>query len=395
MRQSTLSLFLLLLLAGCGGSTHDAAAPADAGPGSTDNGTDAGGGGDDGGGGEGGGTPVEAGPFAPGQPITATAEQWTWVPFPNSACGNGAPTGIGVNLNPSATRVLIYLEGGGACWNAETCYQIKTTAYFSTGYTEADFTTESTDATYLAAPGGFFDRTATANPFKDYSYVYVPYCTGDIFGGNNVVALGSNTAHFVGYADMTAFLERIAPTFPSVDRVILAGSSAGGFGALINWEQTQNAFGSIRVDVIDDSGTFMPASVQAEGNGNVQTAIAAWKLDSAIPADCTTCESDPSTTYGYYATKYPDHRAALLSYTADTVLPTYYGVTSAEFTTGLDDVLTTEFQPNPNLGAFIDNASGHVLFLSPTLTSGGVTVEQWITSMVTDGDAGTWVTVKP
>lgn len=390
MRQPPLSMFLVLLLAGCGGSVHNGAGPADGGAGSGDDTADEGGGG---GGGDAGGTQVEAGPFVPGAPITATPGQWTWVPFPNSACGNGSPTGIGVNLSSTATRVLIYLEGGGACWSQETCYTLQTTAYFTTGYTEADFTTESTDATYLAAPGSFFDRTATANPFKDYSYVYVPYCTGDIFGGSNVVSMGSNTAHFVGYADMTAYLERIVPTFPTVDRVILAGSSAGGYGAIINWEQTQNAFGSTRVDVIDDSGTFLPASVEAEGNGQVQTAIAAWKLTATTPPGCTTCASDPSTLYGYYAQKYPDHRAALLSYSQDSVLPTYYGISVTQFTTGLDDVLTTQFQPNANLGAFVDDASGHVLFLTPTLTSGGVTVQSWITSMVTD--ASTWATVNP
>jgi hypothetical protein len=388
MRQPTLSFVLVLLLAACGGSSHNGAAvgpgPGDGGSGSSDGEGDSG---------EGGSIEIEAGAFAPGAPITATPGQWTWVPFPNAVCGNGSATGLGVNLSSTATRVLIYLEGGGACWSEETCYTVGTAQYFTTGYGESDFTSESTDTTYLAAPGGFFDRTAAANPFKDYSYVYIPYCTGDIFGGAAIASMGSHTGHFAGYTDMTAYLERIVPTFPSVDRVILAGSSAGGYGALINWEQAQNAFGSIRVDVIDDSGTFLPASVENEGNGYVQTAIATWKLSSTVPAGCTTCASDASTLYGYYAQKYPDHRAALLSYSQDTVLPSYYGISVAEFTTGLDDVITTQFEPNANLGAFVDDASGHVLFLSPTLASGGVTVQSWITAMVTD--ASTWATVNP
>jgi Pectinacetylesterase len=399
MRQPILSLFLFILLAGCGsggkagGTVANDAGPGDGGSGSvTNTGDDGAEGGAEGGGDDGGTAPVEAGPFVPGAPITATPSQWTWVPFANSACGTGSATGIGVNLSSTGTSVLIYMEGGGACWSEESCYALKTATNF-TGYGQAQFTAESTDPAYLAAPGGFFDRTATANPFKDYSYVYIPYCTGDIFGGNNVMQLGTNTAHFVGYTNVTAFLERIVPTFPAADRVVLSGSSAGGFGALINWEQTQDAFGSIRVDVIDDSGTFMPASVEAEGNGNVQLAITAWKLTSIVPAGCTTCASDPSTLYGYYAKKYPDHRAALLSYTQDSVLPSYYGITTAEFTTGLDDDLTSQFTPNANLGAFIDDAAGHVLFLSPTLASGGVTVQSWITSMVTD--ASTWATVNP
>ncbi|HTQ46108.1 MAG TPA: pectin acetylesterase-family hydrolase, partial [Polyangiaceae bacterium] len=210
-----------------------------------------------------------------GAPITAPADQWTFVPFSNAFCGNGASTGIGINPHAGATRVLVYLEGGGACWSELTCYTTMTAAYFTTGYSAQDFATESTDTTNLAQPGGFFDRTASANPFKDYSFVYVPYCTGDIHAGNNVATYGTNMGHHVGYANMTAYLSRIVPTFPGMQRVVLAGSSAGGYGALFNWWQTQQAFGSVRVDLIDDSGTFLPRDVEMLGSmGDIE---ATWR----------------------------------------------------------------------------------------------------------------------
>jgi hypothetical protein len=390
----TISLPLFLLLAGCGSSSSSNASAGDAGVGDDGSAIDSGGTGDDDAStGSDGSTQTEAGVFTPGTPITATAGQWTWVPFADSSCGNGTPTGIGVNLSSTGTRVLIYLEGGGACWSAETCYALQTAANFSSGYSAADFQTESTDTTYLAAPGGFFDRTAAANPFKDYSYVYVPYCTGDIHGGTVVTQLGTNTAHFVGYNNFTSFLDRIVPTFPTVDRVVIAGSSGGGYGAVLNALQTQSAFGSVRVDVLDDSGTFMPTDVNAEGNGNISLAMTAWNLASIAPADCTTCVSDPSTLYGYFATKFPTHRAGLLSYTQDSVLPSYYGITTAQFTTGLDEDLTQQFAPNANLKAFVVGAAGHVLFFDPTLTTNNVTLQTWVTQMVTDDP--TWATEQP
>ncbi len=242
------------------------------------------------------------------------------------------------------------------------------------------------DTTYLAASGGFFDRTAAANPFKDYSYVYVPYCTGDIHGGTVVTQLGTNTAHFVGYNNFTAYLERLVPTFPTVDRIVIAGSSGGGYGAVLNALQTQSAFGSVRVDVLDDSGTFMPADVNAEGNGNIPLAMTAWNLASIAPADCTTCVSDPSTLYGYWAKKFPTHRAGLLSYSQDSTLPSYYGISTAEFTTGLDEDLTQQFAPNANLKAFVVGAAGHVLFFDPTLTTEATVspCRRGLTQMVTD-----------
>jgi hypothetical protein len=330
--------------------------------------------------------------FVPGTPITAAAGQWTWVPFDDAFCGNGAATGIGINPSSTGTRVLIYLEGGGACWDAETCYTLMTSAYFTTGYTQADFTVESTDVTYLALPGGFFDRTAAANPFKDYSYVYVPYCTGDTFAGNNVTTLGTSTAHFVGHANVTAFLDRLVPTFAGADRVILAGSSAGGYGALHNWWQTQQAFGSVRVDLLDDSGTNMPPDVLPVSNATLTAQIAAWNLAATVPP-CAACATNPPAIWGFYAQAFPTHRAALLSYTQDSVLPSFMGITTAQFTMGLDELVASDITPNANEKAFLLGAAGHVLFFDPLLTQSGVTVQQFVTQMVTDSAA--WATVMP
>ena len=65
--------------------------------------------------------------------------------------------------------------------------------------------------------------TQLANPFRDASFVYVPYCTGDIYGGEAVQTYTSGqtskTVHHMGRANVKAFLSRLVPTFP--------GSGAG------------------------------------------------------------------------------------------------------------------------------------------------------------------------
>jgi hypothetical protein len=300
-----------------------------------------------------------------GSPITATADKWTWVPFADSSCANGTTTGIGVNLTGTpGARALIYLEGGGACWSDLTCYTLMTAANITTGYGETNFAADV--ATELSIPGGFFDRTASANPFKDYNYVYVPYCTGDVFAGNNVAKFTTATTHFAGYTNMGAFLSRIVPTFPDADRIILAGSSAGGFGAALNWWRAQQAFGSIRVDLIDDSGTAMPNSALGQAGVTLEdTQAAAWNLAGAFPPGCTTCSKDLSTLYGFYEKAFPKQRGALLSYTADTVLPSFFGISTAEFTDGLSADVGAYFGASSNLEAFVFAGAGHVLWFTP------------------------------
>jgi hypothetical protein len=321
-----------------------------------------------------------------GQPLTAPSEQWTWVDFPNTACGNGTPTGLAVNLTTKSSRVLIYLEGGGACWSDITCYTLMTAAHFTTGYGQTAF---ATDQAVLALPGGFFDRSAAANPFKDYSYVYIPYCTGDVFAGNNVMAYPSGMGHHVGYANMTAYLERIVPTFPSAERVYIAGSSAGGLGAAYNWWQTQQFFGTIRVDLIDDSGTPMPPDIEAKGMGEAQPR-AVWNIASTLPAGCSACMTSLSALIGFYVQEFPDHRGALLSYVNDSVLPNFYQITTAQFAMGLNELLATYFKPNPELQSFTVDASGHVLWFGPTMAGEPAflpQLQQFLTQMVTDDKA--------
>jgi hypothetical protein len=267
---------------------------------------------------------------------------------------------------------------------------VQTAAYFTSGYDATTFATESADTSYLALPGGFFDRTAAANPFRDYSYVYVPYCTGDIHAGDSVTTLGTATAHFVGYANLTAYLARLVPTFPSASSIVLAGSSAGGFGALYNWDHVQAAFPGVPMTLIDDSGTLMPPDILSKGFGQSAQA-AAWNTAATQPPGCTGCAADFDALYDYYAQEFPTARASLLSYVQDSTLPSYYGIAEADFETGLSEEMSNNLGPSGLWRTFTDDASGHVLWFSPQLASAGVTVQDFVTQQVT-ADAG-WTNV--
>jgi len=327
--------------------------------------------------------------------IVATAGSWSWVPFDNAYCGDGSSVGIGINPSSTGNRVLIYLQGGGACFDEQTCYTLQTAANFNSGYGAAQFALESASTAYLAKPGGFFDRNSAANPFKDYSYVYVPYCTGDVHAGSNVVGIGTHTAHFVGFDNMKAYLSRLYPTFRTAGRIVISGSSAGGFGATLNWWQTQRAFGDVRVDMIDDSGVMMPTDILALGNGADAGEYVVWNLAATLPVDCTACVTALDAIFSFYSAALPNSRGALLSYTADSVLPNYFGITSAQFTTGLNELEATRFDPvlNPNLAYFTFGGSGHVLFFLPGITTNAETLQQFLTLMESDSPA--WGSVHP
>lgn len=384
-----LVLSLSSVLVACGGGAE--------GSGGSNNGGDGGNGGQGttGGsnGGAGGGTitgstsSTTTNTLPPGEPIVTPKEQWTWVPFDNAFCANGSTTGIGANITDKSDKVVIYLMGGGACWSELTCYALQTAVNIDTGYGEAQFDSDS-----KGLNGSLFNRDDPNNPLKDASYFFVPYCTGDVHGGDNPAAMyGDKPTMHVGFKNMTAYLSRIVATFPNVERVLLSGSSAGGFGAALNWWQTQAAFGEARVDLIDDSGPPLPPPYLSESlEGQWR---AAWNLNATLPAECAECQSELSATLPFYATNLPKNRAALLSYTKDKVIASYFTITETKVAEGLG-VLAQDLDPFDNFRYFYVDGNSHVLLGDPAgISQNGVVLQTWITQMLSDDPA--WVSVKP
>ena len=100
-----------------------------------------------------------------------------------------------------------------------------------TGYHAADFT----------SPGsGIFNRTNPANPYKNSTIVYVPYCTGDFHSGDAV----KGSLHFKGRVNLALDIAKVKSAFPNPSRVTLSGSSAGGFGSFFNYETIAQTFGA-------------------------------------------------------------------------------------------------------------------------------------------------------
>src|SRR5258708_11402616 len=70
-----------------------------------------------------GGPVFDGGPPA-GTAITTPKDTWTWVDFPDSACSEGTPTGIGLYPSSTSSNLILYMQGGGACWDYLTCYTL-------------------------------------------------------------------------------------------------------------------------------------------------------------------------------------------------------------------------------------------------------------------------------
>jgi hypothetical protein len=340
-----------------------------------------------------------------GGPIVAPDHEWTWVPVPGSRCINNSETGFGVNLDAASTKLVIFMNGGNACFNVGSCL---VTANVD-GYGQAKFDREK-----AGLNGAAFDRTANENYFRDWSYVYLPYCSGDVFAGTKgTTTLEGSTYTFQGYTNVGLFLERIVPTFPNVTEVMLTGVSAGGFGAFTNYDQVATAFGpNVKVTLIDDSGppmnaSFVPACLQAHFANT-------WGLNDGPLAACgPACTASADGTFmvpflEYMLTKYPDRNFGLISSAQDSTIRTFWGYgnnncsmlspgfqppayTGPRFQMGLIDLRDNVFSAHNNAKLYMPNGTRHVWQNSPTWTinENGVVLQDWIRQAIEDDAAWT------
>ncbi|MBM4380261.1 MAG: hypothetical protein FJ086_13350 [Deltaproteobacteria bacterium] len=319
-----------------------------------------------------------------GAPITAANETWTWVEFAESRCANGTPTGLAVNLTNRSKKVLVYLQGGGSCWTAQYCA-------FGAAVHMKDTVGEATVLGEAQHPAMqlLFDRTRADNPFKDASFVYVPYCTGDLHSGTNVSAynaLGFTDVHHVGARNLDAYLRRLAPTFADADKVWLMGISAGGFGVTVNGWRFQKAFPNARVDVLDDAGPLVqPMAFDA----TYALFVDRWKPE--FPPGCTGCgDSLAAVRTRALELMASPRRYALMSYLQDQTVRFFLGGNPNAPLPGpeLEALLINLRGDLPaNAKTFYVGGTTHVVSSTPNVVSGGVKAWDWVGQFASDAPA--------
>lgn len=108
----------------------------------------------------------------------------------------------GFQVTPGRSdRVLIYFDGGGACFNEAT------TGFLPNGA----WTAESVACQLTISPEetiGVFDTTDPRNAFRDYTIILLLYCSGDNFVGDTV------RSYRVPAADDPSVITPIAPGAP-------------------------------------------------------------------------------------------------------------------------------------------------------------------------------------
>ncbi|MEQ8840306.1 MAG: pectin acetylesterase-family hydrolase [Acidimicrobiales bacterium] len=235
----------------------------------------------------------------------AGSAAWTWRPADSLQARDGSTTGVALRRNAESSDVLVYLLDGGICLDAETCDR------HDADYDAEDFARDTAEGGLLSQ--GVFD--VDEGYFRDWNVVAIPNANGDLHLGRSAdpAAAGDATQHFVGAQNVARVLRSIAGQEDArVDRVLLAGSGAGGLGVYGTIGRLREIFPTTEIAALID-GAPLPGSARLPSMCLAEQWDARWNLG---PPDRWIAPVPPATIgfsafYAQLADRHPDVRFGL------------------------------------------------------------------------------------
>lgn len=250
-------------------------------------------------------------------------DEWIKIEIPGTVCGNGSQYKFFVNYSDTSNNVVVSFEPGGACWDYESCTGQE-------GIRGAANIDGIPDNHYELAPfiSPWFQRLNDLNETRDWNYVYVPYCTGDVHTGNNVVTYSDPTGekadvefHHNGHANTMAVIDWMATEFRSVPKLLVTGCSAGGAGSTVNYYYMRKGLPGVEKGyLLADSGPIFPTPADGSGFSRPlhQKVFDSWAVESLLTE--LPAAFDPAnfgSINDLLATEFPDDRLALTYFRRD------------------------------------------------------------------------------
>lgn len=182
-------------------------------------------------------------------------------------------------------KLLIFAQGGGACWQ---------------GFYECNEIVDMPLQLPPPPPVGVWSDDGLdtpfgniPNPLSDYSIVFLPYCDGSVFTGDNDVVdqefPSGEVRYHRGLRNLSAGMDLARDMFPRPRRIVVAGSSAGGVGAASFAPfLARMLYGNFRdLAVLNDAG---PNAINLLDVAAIMIRASDWKFGQFYPSSCTECD---------------------------------------------------------------------------------------------------------
>ena len=300
--------------------------------------------------------------------------EWTEYYFDPAAGQATCLTGTEFQVNVrhgSSDRVLLYLQGGGACWDHQSCY----------------FDFRALPIANGAIQLGALAVGDPASPFHDDDVVYVPYCDASLFGGDTVVEHGGKRTWHHGLWNLSVGVDAVVREFPDASEIVIAGSSAGGFGNMPAYAVTRVAFPDTPIIVFNDSGPgFENHAVPAS-----ELRAAAWRAAERYPASCARCDEHALWLLDWALERDPGLRVALYGFQRDEIIMDFFELDEGGYRDLLLDLTGDVRSRHPErFKRYLVAATGHTILQDReffTLSADGLRVADWTQAFLDGSDA--------
>ena len=222
------------------------------------------------------------------------------------ACIRGATYHVATR-NTGSPDLLIFMQGGGACWS-DFCFAIEEAG--ADGVPSFDV----------------LDVDSPVNPFADWNVLYLPYCDGSLFVGDaDYDPNGDGTPDRLhrGLQNLSAALDVAASEFSGIERVMLAGSSGGGFGTIMGTPIVRTVFPDVELLVFNDAGVGVTKDNEPEFLAGL---VDEFNGRAFVPESCPDCLASGHLTplVAYSLDRDPNLRVAAFSSYRDSVIATIF-----------------------------------------------------------------------
>ena len=175
------------------------------------------------------------------------------------AVAGGHGTGCATDATPyefyvhegDPRRVAIYFQGGGGCWNSRNCGL--------DGQKTFENAVDDGDRPWMnkAGAGGILDAANPANPLREFTIVYAPYCTADVHLGVRTERFETSdgkslSVAYRGLANAQRVLDWVTQQYTDPKRVFVSGGSAGAIPSPIFASQLARHYTKAQVVQLGD-----------------------------------------------------------------------------------------------------------------------------------------------
>jgi hypothetical protein len=182
------------------------------------------------------------------RPLNTLSKGWNRIPGRNGT-GCAHDSTFAFRVRPGLPdKVMIYLNGGGACWRTQDCDPRGKPTY----------TMKVDSANDVSIRTGLLDVANDANPVRDYTMVFIPSCTGDVHLGTRQVdyeVKGSDKTISIrhgGGANLEAVLDWVFTNIRNPRTVFVAGVSTGAIASPVVAERVSRHYPRARIVQLGD-----------------------------------------------------------------------------------------------------------------------------------------------